>query len=66
MGRPTCSGDSLSLDGMATLGHVRGRGPRRSRGRDGEVDCEIDEHRDVHLRKHNADLDAQPRKFMRK
>ena len=36
-----------------------------SRGRDGEVDCEIDEHRDVHLRKHNADPDAQPRKFMR-
>lgn len=32
-----CSGDSLGLDGMATLGHVRGRVPQRSRGRDAVV-----------------------------
>ena len=31
----TCRGDSLSLDGVAARGLVNGRGPRRSRGRDG-------------------------------
>ena len=35
-------GDRVSLDGMATLGRVRGRGPRRSRGRD-EVGTRSDE-----------------------
>ena len=29
----------VSLDGVATLGRVRGRGPRRSRGRDGVGTC---------------------------
>ena len=29
----------VSLDGVATLGRVRGRGPRRSRGRDEVGTC---------------------------